>query len=381
MQETTSDYPTVWDLSPLGSGDDDPRFAKEREIIEKANRDFAERWRGRSDYLENPELLRKALDEYERIARDLGTSGNEGYYVALRTAQDETDPKLKGWEKRVEEFSLRLEDETRFFLLSIAKIPRERQEGFLAHPALAPYRNLLAESFEFTHYLLSEPEEKIMTMMGGPGFGNWVRMTSEFIAREESEVTREEGAPEKLNFARLMSRTSDPDKTRRDEAAKAVNEILTRHASAAEHELNAILEWKKKSDELRGVPRPDLLRHIGNGLGIEAADALVASVAERFDISRRHYALKARLLALPGLEYHERNLAYGSLEGKRYTYDEAVALVGETLGALSPRFRDLYLSFVQNGQIDVFPRAKKSDGAFCAHRMKSQPSYILMNFD
>lgn len=46
---------------------------------------------------------------------------------------------------------------------------------------------------------------------------------------------------------------------------------------------------------------------------------------------------------------------------------------------LDSDFSAIFNSFVENGHFDVYPRKGKGSGAFCAHHLISQPTYILLN--
>ncbi|PIP73716.1 MAG: hypothetical protein COW88_01005, partial [Candidatus Lloydbacteria bacterium CG22_combo_CG10-13_8_21_14_all_47_15] len=92
-----------------------------------------------------------------------------------------------------------------------------------------------------------------------------------------------------------------------------------------------------------------------------------------------YYALKAKLLGVPRLAYHERNVPYGSVN-KKYSYSDAAHLVHKVFEHLDRSFADIFRRFVESGQVDVYPRKGKSGGAFCAHELLTQPTYILMNY-
>src|SRR5690606_26280745 len=128
----------------------------------------------------------------------------------------------------------------------------------------------------------------------------------------------------------------------------------------------------------RGFDRPDQARHIGDGIDTEVVDALVDTVTKRFDISSNFYTLKAKLFNQPQLQYHERNVPYGDLD-TNYPYSEAYNLVDTTLSQLDQEFGQIFRQFGQNGQFDVYPRPGKVSGAFCAHNLLTQPTYILLN--
>ncbi|MBI5005176.1 MAG: M3 family oligoendopeptidase [Candidatus Lloydbacteria bacterium] len=369
---------TQWDLSPLGAGDDDPKFAEKREKIRAANYAFINKWKDRDDYLKEPSALKEALDEYEALARSFGSAGDEGYYFSLRGAQDEDNTELKARESKIHDFSLAIANDIQFFGMRVAKIPAAEQKKFLQYAPLAPYRHYLERAFAEAKYLLSEPEEKILNLVGKPSYGNWVDMTSRFVNREERKTLGEDGACVQKNFNELLSLISSIQKPVRDEAATHVHDIMRTYADVAEVEINSILELKKISDGLRGVKRPDEGRHIADDIDTEVVDALIKAVASKFSVAKEYYAFKARLMGVPKLAYHERNVPHGSIE-KTYTYEDASGLIYDVFSNLDTEFGLIFKHFVESGLVDVFPKKGKTGGAFCAHVLLSQPTYILLN--
>ncbi|MDA1338444.1 MAG: M3 family metallopeptidase, partial [bacterium] len=145
-----------------------------------------------------------------------------------------------------------------------------------------------------------------------------------------------------------------------------------------ENEINSILQDKKINDELRGITRPDLPRHISDDIDSEVVDTLLKTVTANFDISKDFYKVKAKAMRVEKLEYHERNVEVGEIKGE-FGYEKSVELVYKVLGNLDSKFGDIFKMFVENGQIDVFPKKGKRGGAFCTSELKSQPTYILLN--
>jgi oligoendopeptidase F len=369
---------TSWDLTPLFESDKDPRREEQRAIVEKNARRFINEWKDREDYLKDPDILKQALDEYEDWKRNWGTDGAEGYYFWLRTQQDQNDPKLKAAFNKIEEFSKKLENDSQFFHLRIARIRPENQQRFLSHAPLKKYRHFLERIFAESRYHLSEPEEKIMNLKSSTSYANWTKMTSGFLSREERIVVLEDGSRASLPFSEIAGLLNSKTRKVRDTAAAMFNSILARHVDVAEAEINSVLQNKKIDDELRGAPRPDALRHLNDDIDSAVVDALVDSVSNRFDISARFYGLKAKLLRTKMLKYHERNVEYGDV-AKHYPYGKAVNLVFTVMGKLDTRFADILAGFVNNGRIDAYPKKGKDSGAFCIHHLIVQPTYILLN--
>jgi oligoendopeptidase F len=367
-----------WNLGLLYESDSSPKIASDRKKVESASAAFVASWRDRRDYLKDPLTLRKALDDYEKWSRYFGYDGKEGYYFSLRASQDQNAPELKAALNRAEEFGRKIEDEMRFFYMRICKIPVSRQKIFLEHPALAKYRHLLERAFAEARYLMSEAEEKIINVKVPTSYSNWIRMTSGFLVKEERDVLLEGGSTGRRNFSEILNMMNSGSESVRDSASKAFNSILAKHAPVAEAEINSILANKKSDDELRNIPRPDLARHVSDDMESAVVDTLVKTVAERFVIPARFYRLKAGLLNVRRLKYHERNVEYG-IDGGSFPFKKSAALVRKVFSGLDQEFADIFDGFANNGQLDVYPRKGKTSGAFCAHNMISQPTYILLN--
>jgi oligoendopeptidase F len=369
---------TVWNLKALFAGDHDTRMEEKRRILEQESYAFINTWKDRTDYLEDPLVLRQALDHYESWKRRHGTDGDEGYYFWLRTQQDQNDPKLKARLNKIEEFSKKIENDSQFFHLRIARIKPEEQKKFLRHDALKRYRHFLERIFAESRYHLSEPEEKILNLKSATSYSNWTRMTAGFLAKEERTVVMEDGRKKTRPLAEIIGLMNSRKKRTRDSAAEAFNDILHRNVDVAEAELNSVLANKKIDDELRGAPRPDSLRHLSDDIESSIVDMLIDSVARRFDISTRFYTLKAGLFKVKKLKYHERNVEYGEVT-RHYPYGKSVKLVHGVLRKLDNQFADIFAGFIENGQIDAYPRQGKNSGAFCIHHLITQPTYILLN--
>ncbi len=369
---------TSWDLTPLFKSDDDPAIEKEKKRIEKESYSFIHKWKDRDGYLNDPKVLKEALDDYESWQRNCGHDGKWGFYFGLRYRQDQNNPQIKAYLQKVTEFSTKVENDIQFFKLKLGKITPEKQKEFLTAPALFEYKHYLEKIFKIAKYDLSDLEEKIVNLKSPAAYADWVKMTAGFVAKEEREVLLENGMNGRVGFSELSSLIHSQNKAVRDKAAEAINDILAKFVEVAEVEINAIVNDKKVNDELRKKSRPDLGRHLADDIESEVVDSLVESVSNRYDISSRVYKLKANLLGVSKLAYHERNVPYGKID-KKYTFEEATALVGQVFSRLDLKFGQIFAKFLENGQVDVYPHKGKYNGAFCWVDLITLPTYILLN--
>lgn len=367
---------TNWQLSLKK---DSAEFSKERERYARLTQQFIQKWQNRTDYLENPELLREALNEYEKWEKEFGGFGDEGFYLHLATSLDQNNTDLKAKENEFHDFSIKNVNDIQFFSINIAKIPKEKQSLFLGAEILAPYKHYLEISFKFADHILTDAEEKILNEMGKMAKGNWIDMVSGFISKSEREIETANGGKETKSFSDIYNLLQSKNKKVRDSAALALSDIYKQHKDVAEREINTVLEYKKTTDKLRNYSRPDKSRHLGDDVDTEVVDTLVEVVTEAFDISKEYYKVKAKLLGVEKLAYHERNLDYGEIEVK-YEFPEAYKIVEDVFASVDDEFVEIYRSMFANGQVDVFPVNGKYHGAFCTTGLHRHKNYILLNY-
>lgn len=371
---------TEWDFSKHFDREDKEKRANLRkENLEQAEL-FAKKWRENTAYLSNPKVLKEALDDYENLLKNNGSDYDEAYFLELLRQVNQTDTSLKAEYNRAEEICKKFADHVRFFCLSVAKIPLEKQQEFLRDESLGRYKHFLKRIFDTGKYDLSEAEERIMSKWTTSAYSMWVDMLESLLAKEERTTQNEEGERISAPFSKLMSLLLSKQKDVRDEAARHINDILEKYNDVAEAELNAVLQRSKVNAELRGFERPDTPRHIQDDIEPEVVDALVEAVQENYALAKEFYELKAKLLGQEKLGYHERNVEYGEMK-KKYSFEEATTLIHDTFKDLDEEFATIFETYLKEGQIDVYPKKGKVDGAFCAHSLITRPTYILLNHD
>lgn len=354
----------TWDLSKLGSGLNDPEFIKERKRMKKKFTSFEKKWKGKKTLLTSPKVLKQALDEYEKIG---AMESREDRYLFLASCLDTQNPDILAAGTRYRDFAQAMSDHLRFFELDLAKISTEKQKSFLKSPQLKEYHQFLKDIFESAPYVLSEKEERILSMKSSVSSGNWVGMLDEFLSGETRKVWVEEGTKlvkREQTFTEILGLLKSKKKRVTNTAITALNDIFTKHEKVAEKEMNSFLENKKINDELRGFERPDSARHLAEGIDTKAVDALIETVRENFKVSQDFYRFKAKLFKKKSFHYWERLSEYGTID-MNFSYPQSVQLVERALRRIGGEFADTFTSFTTNGQIDVFPKKGKTGGAFC----------------
>jgi oligoendopeptidase F len=368
---------TAWDLEPLVGGEGQEGVERRMgEALERA-RAFAERHAGRLAELESAGL-REAMGELAAI-HELVARG--GYYAGLRFSTDTADPAIGALMQRVQEQETAIQTTLLFFELEWAALPDERAEQLLAGEGLGFCDHYLRNVRRYREHLLSEPEEKILAEKALTGAGAWSRLFEELTsAIEVTMPAREEGAEEeKLALDVALSRLQAAERDTRRSTAEAVTAALAPGLRTRAFLFNTLLADKATDDRLRGYPHWLAARNLANEASDESVQALIEAVRGRYEIARRWYRLKARLLGLEQLADYDR-MASVSEDEVQFPFAQAREAVIDCYSSFSPELGSLATRFFDDRHIDAPVRPAKRGGAFCASGVPSEFPYVLLNY-
>ena len=368
--EVTGAEDVAWDLSDLFAATDDPRID---EVVAEADADaaaFRERYHGKVAELDAAALA-EAVSEHERIEASVVRALT---YAHLFFATNMADPVRGALVARLGEKAAALETQLLFFGLEWAAAPDDVAERVLADPALDHWRHHLRSLRKFRPYLLSEPEERVVTEKTVSGVSAWSRLYEEQLGALRVALDGED-----VSLETAMSRLYDPERATRRTAAEAITEALGPGLRTRTFVFNTILLDKSIDDRMRGYPTWITARNLANETTDEAVDALVEAATSRYEVARRYYRLKARLLGLERL-YHFDRFAPVSTDTQRTSWDEARRVVVGAYAAFSDEAGTIVSRFFDDNWIDGPVRPDKRTGAFCATTVPGVHPYVLMNY-
>jgi oligoendopeptidase F len=369
-EEITGAEEVAWDLSDLYAGPDDPRLDEDVAAAERDAAAFRDRYHGAVATMDAAALA-AATAEVERIESVLNRAFT---FAQLRFTTNMADPERGALVSRLREKAAAVETALLFFGLEWAAVDDDAAAAILADPAVEHYRHWLASVRRYRPHLLSEPEEKIVTEKAVSGASAWSRLHSELLSGLRVSLDGEEVSTETA-----LSRLYRPERDVRREAAEAMTEALQPGLRTRTYVYNTILLDKSIDDRLRGYPTWISSRNLANEAEDEAVQALVDAVTSRYEVARRYYRLKARLLGLDRLEHYDRFAPVAEGGGKA-SWDEARRVVVDAYTAFDPGVGEIVDGFFENRWIDAPVRPDKATGAFCATTVPGVHPYVLMNY-
>jgi len=371
-----------WDLDPLVGGEG--REGVERRMAEALSRSktFAERHAGKLGELDHAGLA-AAMGELADITE---LAGRAGYYAALRFSTDTADPAIGALMQWVQEQETAIQTTLLFFELEWAALPDERAEELLAGDGLDFARHHLRNVRRYREHLLSEPEERIVTEKSLTGANAWRRLFEELTSVIEVELPGQQdaegagGEQARVPLEVALSRLQDGDREVRRSTAEGVTAALAPGLRTRAYLFNTLLADKATEDRLRKYPTWLAARNLSNEASDDSVQALIDAVRARYEIPRRWYRLKARLLGLDRIADYDRLASVSEDEAARFTYREAREIVLECYSGFSPELGALVRRFFDEHRIDAPVRPAKRGGAFCAGTVPSEFPYVLLNY-
>jgi oligoendopeptidase F len=361
-----------WDLEPLVEGRGaEGALAMLDESKERADQ-FAAAYRGRVAELD-AEAVATAMRELEELFDLVGRAGS---YAALRFAVDTQDPERGALLQEVRERGAAIETSLLFFDLEWNELPDARAEELLASDTLERWRHHLRTLRRFLPHQLSEPEERILTETAVTGSSAFGRLFTEQISAVAVGLDDE---PEPVPLMQALSRLESSDRDRRAEAGAAVTSALEPGLRTRAFILNTLLADKATKDRLRSYENWLASRNLANEASDESVAALIEAVVSRYELARRWYRLKARLLGLDRLAYYDRVAPVAPSE-QTIAYAEARALVLDCYREFSSELGETAAGFFEEDYIDAPPLPGKRGGAFCSYVVPSAHPYVMLNF-
>ncbi len=362
---------TKWELEKLFYKSlKDPRIARDVAKGDKAIDKFVAKYSKNKKHLRDPKALKKALTDYEIL--DLLCSPAPLYYANYRKELNAKDTEAEAFLNKLSDHYTKRGNTLIFFTLEIGKIPAATQKKMLASYELASFNYWLTKLFEAAKHNLSEPEEKILSLLSDVSGGRWVQAVDN-ILNTRMIVFKGKSIP--LNEG--LVKISNLPKSDRRALHKIVMEEFKSVSQMAESELNALVTRKKITDELRGFKEPYDATILGYENDRKSVLNLIKTVTGRFAIAKRFYTVKAKMMKEKQLTYADRGAPIGTVK-KKISFAEAAKIVRDTFYKLDPRYAEIFEHLLEKGEVDVYPKAGKTSGAYCSSGV-GMPTMLLLN--
>ena len=363
-------YKTEWDLAMFYKSDKDPQIERDMVAIDEACTAFEKKYRNK-DFTKTPESLLKALKNSALLEETI-QSAKPIFYLHLKRSINSEDDVTGALQTKLEQRTTAAINKLEFFRLQIGKIPKDKQRSFLQDKRLAEFRFMLEEIFKTAKYNLTEQEEQLAGLLSQTSYDMWVD-TGKKLLNKQTVTYKNKQIP----LSEATNLIIDLPKANRQKLYSQVLEKLKSISFFAEAEMNAICNFKKVLDERRGYEKvysQTVLRYQNDEATVEN---LTNIVTKYFSLSRKFYKIHAKLLGEEKITSADRSAKIGEIR-KKFDLDRTIEVVKSAFTKFGPKYAAFVDAYLENGQIDVFPRKHKNGGAFCSD-MGTLPVFVLLN--
>ena len=360
-----------WDLSTLFKSDEE--WDESLNKISSLAQEIAQ-FKGK--LADSPEVLLsgiKKLEEIEKISELVGS------YAFLLTAGDAGESKFQEMQSRYIMTATAAETLFSFFIPELQAIDEKMIELWIERQDYSDYRIWLKKLLRLKPYILSEKEEKILTLQSESSraahkaFSMLTNVDMEFgsIKTEKGEIP--------LSQSTYSILLENQDREVRRQAYNQFYQVFYNHrntiASLYEGSVNQDI-FEARS---RGYSSSRAMALFPDKVPESVYDNLIASVREELPMLHRYYALRKRVLKLDELRHYDVYVPLTCDVKTHTSYEESVEIIRQALAPLGTEYTDVLCKGLINGWVDRYENKGKRSGAFSSGAYTGYP-YILLNY-
>ena len=358
----------TWDLEIMYKGHNDPKYKADFKALKKKIEEVKKLTsNNKLDDLAFVEGYLKLDEEIEALISELYS------YNGLRLAVNTNDNKAQSEESKIDYMLQEL-------VLPEVELKKRLKDLDLDECAkksniIKDYLFNLKNIKEEAKHMLSDKEEVMASKFEMVASDSWSYLQDQLTS---NLLVKVKGKKMPLSEARNLA--YDNDKDVRFNAYKAELKAYKQIDTSIAMALNNIKREVNIMDDLRGYKDAIEKTLSQSNMTKASLDALIEALKEEQANFRRYFKLKAQALGYEnGLPFYELFAPMGKLT-KTYTFEEAKDLVLDVYKSFSNSLYEMGKDAFENRWIDVYPKAGKQGGAFCAGIDNHKQSRVLTNF-
>ena len=359
-----------WNLNPIYTGFDDPRFEEDLQALRRTVRDLEELTQHLTG--DSVALLKRGLtlqEQLQELAEKLLC------YAELRQAACTTDAEAGSKIGKI------------MGVYSDSAAPVAAFEGWLAaipdldnliasDPLFEEYRFILERKKLGSLHLLPGIGEKVMAKLKISGSNAWAELQQYLTSTVKVTYRGEE-----INLSAVRNLAYSAEEEVRKDAYEAELACYSAIEDSVAYALNSLKLETLNECELRGYESPLARTLEQSNMEKKTLDAMFAAIDQKLPMFRRYLKAKAHALGYEnGLPWYDLFAPMGK-SSTRFTTQDARDYLVELFSHFDDELSGMVARAFDEEWIDFYPRSGKAGGAFCSGVSCIGQSRILTNFD
>lgn len=363
-----------WNLSSIFKSDDEWEQAL-KEIPALSTKVAA--YKGRLG--ESSATLLEALKALEAAELKLETVY---HYASLQHEADEDDTTATDREGRAMIAYTNMQSELSFIDPEIQAIDESKLNSWIEAPEFADYKIYIKKLLHFKQYILSEKEERILSLQGQSA--QTAETAFKFLTNVDMNKTfgtvMVDGEERQLTETTYGVFMHNQDRKVREEAYKKFYAKYEEHQNTIAALYAGNVNQDIFSMRARGYGSSLEQALYGNKVPTSVYRNLIDCIHKNLPTLHKYYRIRKRALGLDELRHYDVYVPLVKSVKTHTTYEEAVEIVRNALAPLGKEYTDRICDGLLNGWVDRYENVGKRSGAFSSGCYIGDP-YILLNYN
>ena len=363
-----------WDLSSIYKSDDE--WEEALKTLPELTKKVAE-FKGKLG--SSAETLLEALKALEKAELQMETVY---HYASLQHHANEDDSVATDREGRAMMAYTDMQTELSFFEPEIQSIEEKELRQWISQPDFANYKIFIEKQLHFKKYILSEKEERILSLQMQPA----QTPDAAFSVLTNVDINKTFGTVNVNGKEQQLTETTwsvflhNQDRKVREEAYKKFYAKFEEHQNT----IAALYAGSVNQDvfqvRARGYDSSLQAALYGNKVPTSVYHNLIECIHKNLPTLHEYYSIRKKALGVDKLKHYDVYVPLVKSVETKTTYEESVEICRNALAPLGKEYTDRLCDGLLNGWTDRYENVGKRSGAFSSGCYVGNP-YILLNYN
>lgn len=316
----------------------------------------------------------KFNDEVNLLAERLYVYSNQKYH------QDMANAKYQTYSGKAQKLVVDIGSASAFVEPEILTIEKDTLQGWMEDDRFADYRRYISEVLRSKEHTLDEKTEEILAKsrrMANAADNIYAMYNGADI--DFPTVTDSEGEEIKITHGNFVPLLSGTDRELRKKAFQALYDTYGKMKNTIAATFHANVEQACFYADVRGYSSTRAMYLYGSNVPESVYDNLIEVVHDHIDLMHRYVKIRKNALGVEELHMYDIYAPIAKAPDKKYTFDEAKAMVKEGLAPMGEAYLEKLQEGFDNRWIDIYENEGKRSGAYSWGAYGTHP-YVLLNY-
>lgn len=302
-------------------------------------------------------------------------------YSRMRSDQDTTDQTCQDMFARARSLSCQASEYSSFLVPEILSIPKQTLDTYMeSGNGISHFRRALKRMLDKREHTLSGEMEELLAQSqdAAQSAGQIFTMFNNADVKFPV-ITGENGEGIKITHGNYISLMESQDRRIRRDAFEGLYSVYAQYRNTLAAAFSANVKQAVFYAKARKYESARQYYLAGNEVPELVYDNLVKSVRKNLTKLHRYTGMRKKLLGVEELHMYDLYVPIVSEADRRYTFEEAKAMVKEGLAPLGEEYASILQEGFDSRWIDVYENEGKRSGAYSWGAYGSHP-YVLLNF-